>query len=460
MNKPPLKVTLKSAVLSPLETLAQSIALLGPTITPAMIVPLVFGSSGYGTCMVFACATLGVCLTAITLNFYGTRRASAGSIYSYVELAFGKKVALVAGWALFFAYITGGAAALVGFANYLIPAMLALTGMKLPSLAVITIAMLICWLISFKDIRLSTNVMLGLECISVALIAVVLTAVLIQHKELDLGQLTLKGVTAESFRLGLVMAIFSFVGFESASTLGDEADKPLSAIPTAMILSVLLPGMLFVVASYAEIVGFSGAAQSLAKSNAPLNELSVRSGLQILSTPIDLCASVSFFTCCLAAINAGARVLLCMGREGAVHSSVTAIHEKNQTPYFAAAITTILMLTGPAVLLSMGYGSLDVYGWIGTISTFGFITAYLMACAGVPLFLTKENVQSKVSIAGAIAFFSASFLFIALAGNVWPVPPAPYCFLPYVFLAYLATSTTSSIIHQRLSSKKLTATPE
>ena len=38
-----------------------------------------------------------------------------------------------------------------------------------------------------------------------------------------MGQLTLQGVTPEKLRLGLVLAIFSSVGFESATSLGSEA---------------------------------------------------------------------------------------------------------------------------------------------------------------------------------------------------------------------------------------------
>ncbi len=435
---------LRSGVLSPLEILAQSIALLGPTITPAMIIPLVFAASGNGTWLVFVFATLGVLLTAITLNCYSTRSASTGSIYGYVQLAFGERTAIVAGWALFFAYITGGAAALVGFANYLLPAISSVFAFNLPAIILLLGGMALCWFISFKDIQLSTNVMLGLECVSVLLIIVVVMVTLCHHGlNADQQQLHLTGLTAENFRLGLVMAIFSFVGFESASTLGEEAHAPLKTIPAAMILSVVLTGALFVVGSYAEIIGFEGAPDSLAKSSAPLNAMATRAGVPYLSLPIDLGASVSFFSCVLAAINAGARVLFSMANHGAVHRIAAITHPVNKTPYVAAGITTVLMLTAPAILISLGYPLLDVYGWIGTISTFGFITAYIMACIGAPFFLKKVG----GSCGKPILFAAAAIIFLttALAGNIWPVPAAPYCYLPYLFLGYMVLSTSASL---------------
>ena len=38
-------------------------------------------------------------------------------------------------------------------------------------------------------------------------------------------------MTGSGLRLGLVLALFSFVGFESATTLGSEAHNPLKTIP-------------------------------------------------------------------------------------------------------------------------------------------------------------------------------------------------------------------------------------
>ena len=40
-----------------------------------------------------------------------------------------------------------------------------------------------------------------------------------------------------AFGLGVVLALFSFVGFESATALGDEAINPLLTIPRAVVRS-------------------------------------------------------------------------------------------------------------------------------------------------------------------------------------------------------------------------------
>jgi len=76
--------------------------------------------------------------------------------------------------------------------------------------------------------------MLWIEVISVSLIAIVLALLLIhQGSNSTMNQLRLKGVPITGLGPALVLAMFSFVGFESATTLGGEAREPLKTIPLA-----------------------------------------------------------------------------------------------------------------------------------------------------------------------------------------------------------------------------------
>ena len=59
--------------------------------------------------------------------------------------------------------------------------------------------------------------------------------------------LGLHGVKPSAVRLGVVLALFSFVGFESATTLGAEARNPLKTIPRAVVQSAFFTGLFFIV---------------------------------------------------------------------------------------------------------------------------------------------------------------------------------------------------------------------
>jgi amino acid transporter len=232
-----------------------------------------------------------------------------------------------------------------------------------------------------------------------------------------------------------VLAIFSFTGFESATTLGSEAKSPLSNIPRAVLQSAIIVGVLFIFASYSEVLGFTGSSVTLDKSDAPLHVLSTAAGVPFLGPLIDLGAVVSFFACVLASINAGARILFLMGRHGVFHSSVGDAHATNETPHNALTIAAVLAFIPAAVLSLKGFGQFDIYGWIGTIATFGFIVAYIGVSIAAPVYLAQRKELKPGHV--VVSLLGIVFVGVALVGSLYPAPPAPLNYLPYIFLGLL-----------------------
>ena len=125
--------------------------------------------------------------------------------------------------------------------------------------------------IAWRDVKISARLMLWIEAGSLIVILVVLVLVVVRHGiQLDPAQIHLSGMTGGGMRLGIVLALFSFVGFESATTLGSEARNPLKTIPRAVLQSAILAGVFFTVCAYAEVLGFHAAGQDLGTSPAPM----------------------------------------------------------------------------------------------------------------------------------------------------------------------------------------------
>ena len=77
----------------------------------------------------------------------------------------------------------------------------------------------------------------------------------------------------------------------------------------------------------------------------------------------------------------------------------------------------------------------DIYGLLGTLATFGFVTAYILVCAAAPLYLRAQGRLTLQAIAiSALAILAMLF---ALLGNLYPVPEAPFSYLPYLYAALL-----------------------
>ena len=83
---PPTDYGLRNAVLSPMETLAQSVSTMAPTTTPVATIPLVCALAGNGTWLAYVLATAAVLLVALCIARYARYSASPGSLYTYVSM--------------------------------------------------------------------------------------------------------------------------------------------------------------------------------------------------------------------------------------------------------------------------------------------------------------------------------------------------------------------------------------
>jgi amino acid transporter len=437
---------LKSAALSPSETLAQSIALIAPTGAPVMTVPLVFGLAGEGCALAFLISTITILLVALNVNQFARISASPGSLYTYITDHMHPRFGVLAGWALLIAYIGTAAAVSAGVTNYANVVLHDRFGVHASPLLSTALVMVLACYLAYRDVQISTRIMLWLEAGSVALISVVAVSIIVKHGwRPDIGQFTLRGVTPEKLRLGLVLAIFSSVGFESATSLGSEARDPLTSIPRAVKWSAALAGLFFFLCAYAEVLGFRGEPQTLDKSLAPLHVLAQKAGLPpLVGTLTDLGAVVSFFSCFLACITAAARVLFLMGRQGALHSILGEAHESNQTPHRAVLLSSVAAFVPAGIMTWRGVNLFDIYGLTGTLATFGFVTVYILVSAAAPLYLRAQGRLTPRAL--GISILAVLAMGAALLGSLYPVPAPPYSILPYLYAGLLLVGFAWSMI--------------
>jgi amino acid transporter len=439
---------LRREVLSPMETLAQSVSTMAPTTTPVATIPLVCALAGNGTWLAYLLATAAVLLVALCVARFARYSASPGSLYTYASMILPPWLGAIAAWSLLLAYVATGSSVIGGFYHYgnllLHDATGHGTSAALLAVGVTGTSMWIAW----RDVKISARLMLWIEAVSVTLIAVLVVLVLVRHgRHWDWNQLQLRGMTGSGLRLGLVLALFSFVGFESATTLGSEARNPLKTIPRAVIQSAILAGGIFLVCAYAEVLGFRTVGQDLGASQAPMRVLAGVGGVPVLGLLIDIGALVSLFAGTLACITAAARVLLLMAHNGLAHGSLRATHVRHETPGRAIVVTGIAAVLPVAVLAVRGASGLDVYGWLGSLATYGFIVTYALVCFALPGYLRERGACRPGSrIIPALACLA---MLLALAGNLYPVPEGPYGKLPYIYIAYVVVGLVWFVVNGR-----------
>jgi amino acid transporter len=444
---------LRHGILSPLETLSQSISAIAPTTSPALTVPLIFALSGNGTWLAYLLATIAMLLMALTISRFAQTSASPGSLYKYATDSLPPIGGGAAGGALLLAYVATGSSVVGGFINYarvLFPVTQHIPG---PLLALFCTA--IATALAYRDVQTSARLMLWVEAVSVSTITVVLAILLFRNgAHIDAPQLALTHVTASGIRLGVVLSIFSFVGFESATTLGHEARNPLRTIPRALIQSAVLSGAFFLVGSYVETYSFRQINQNLATADAPFHLLAPLARIPLAAPLIDIGAFVSMFACTLACITAAARVLLKMAHDGLAPSPLGRTHQANETPHLAVLTTGLAVLFPAAILSARGVSGMDIYGYMGALAVYGFLTVYLLVAAALPVFLRRRNQLNPAAIALAAA--AAAAMLLVIVGTIYPPPTDhPYNILPYIYLAYLAAGLIwFTIAHRRRTSRQ------
>lgn len=427
---------LKPNCLTFTELLAQAVALISPTMTAALIVPVMYSNTGDWSWLSYALGTVMLLFVAFNLNQFARRSTMSGSMYAYICRGLGLRVGAVGGWSLIWSYLGIAMAGVTGFTIFA-GKLLAMLGINAPPILLFGVCVAAAWFCAWKNVQLSAILMLVLEGLSMLLIAALCVIVLSEHHlALDTAQFDPHTVPWSNIGLGVVVAIFSLVGFECATAFGDEARNPLKSIPRAVSMSLIISGAFFVFVTYVMVLGTRGYSTTLDKLDAPLNTLAVLAHVPLLQVPLSLGAMVSFFALCLSCLNAGARVIYAMGRHGLFHAATAEAHPSNETPHVAVTLMAIIAFAIPAVATLYKVATLDLFGDVGTCAAFGFMVAYFLITIAAPAYLKSLGELRVRDVVGCGA--SLLLLIVPAVGSVYPIPPAPVMYFPYAFLAYLA----------------------
>jgi amino acid transporter len=435
MNEPASHSTsLRAGSLTFIEVLATSIALIGPSMTPILVAPYMYALAGNGTWLAYVFGGTMLTFVALCINQFARRSASAGSLYHYVADHLGMQAGAIAGWALLWAYGFVATAVLGAMALFVS----LLGGVFALSSFVVAIAIaLIAWQAAYRGVQVSALLMLVLEVVSVSIICLVVAIVLHAHgPSLDTRQLRIEGGFPGGIGLAIALAVFSYVGFESATAFGGEAKRPLVTIPRAVIGSVVFASAFFVIATYAEIVGLAHVGKPLDRQTFPLGTLVNAYGIGYLRVPIAIGALCSAFSVCLACITTAGRIAYAMACANFLPAAFARIEPRHGTPNVAVTVVTAITLAVALVALAFRVAPIDIFDNCGTLSAFGFILIYMLIAVAAAVCSKRLGALGPIELAISVV----AILLLALT-TLWlfdSVPAPPQRWFGYYFLAFVA----------------------
>lgn len=455
------------------EVTALSVGFMGPVMAMSLngigIANLV-GKAVPFTFLVSFVGTLLVAYAFIRLTAFFTH---AGSVYALAGSTLGARAGFFGGFALLGTYVFF-AACITGACAVFFEAMLNQLGLALPAgwwIVVPLVVAIIALLLNIRESLTTTRVLLAVGFLGI--LAMVVLALIVVARVggqdppvstgLDLATLTPSGAGATAIMTASVFGFLSWAGFESGSSLGEEARDPHRTIPRALLLAVVLAGVLYTFVMFAQTVGYGtdeAGVAAFAGASSTLTDMSSTYIGPWFAVLISVIAFLVALASLISSLAAAARLLFALGRDGfgpAVLGHVNRRGVPANALYVVLAVTLLLVLG----LFAFGQGAIEVYYWYATIATLCMVVAYGMTSVGAIryAFRPESRVARWESVVPALGLVYLSYVFLVqLIGQ-----EAPYTYFPFIAGAWcliglvvvLAAPGLADRIGERLTKEEL-----
>jgi amino acid transporter len=438
------------------ETVAMSVALMAPTTAMVFVTPLLASAAGYNVPLAFVVSTTAVMIIGYCFGRLGRKYAHAGSAYGLTRNALGAWAGVLAGWGLLFTYVLLTAALLAGTGAFAQLAISQVFGVNVPWGWLAGGGAAIVLGLALNNIRPSVRLMLVLEVVSMVAVVIV-SILLIGHAHLS-GSDAVKPFILNSHGFSglahaLVFGLTAFLGFEGAATLGEESKDPRRMVPIAIWSSALAAGLFFIFVAYSQTVGFgvsAKGAEAFAGSPTPFNDLATRLLGSNYSAVINVGAAISFFACALASVNGSSHILFALSRDRYAPYQAGVLHGKSGVPRNAIGVTFPVGVALLVVGWWLWTSPVTVIGDLSGLATFGALISYgLVVIASIKEYWA-EDVAARRVLPILVPLIGLAALGWVLYGNIYPVPPAPIRYFPYIALTYFVVTMSFSAVYRGL----------
>jgi amino acid transporter len=277
---------------------------------------------------------------------------------------------------------------------------------------------LVLFCVLYFGVQLSTRTQLTLALVSAAVVLAFFVYV-ISQAENDVARAfnpneAPDGLTGVLF--GILYGVLIFVGFETAANLAEETHQPKRAIPRAVLFSVIVVSIFYLIASYAEVAGFGFSVRTFASAAAaPLFALASPEaaggyGSTTILRVMELVVLLDILAVGIGAAVASTRGIFAMARDRRLPGPLAAVSSRYETPVGAIAF---LMVVQAAFILATEFWNdlfalpdlphyFSIFAWASTFGGFALVVVYLLMAVGALFGLRDHPSYVGVVIAALV----------------------------------------------------------
>ncbi|MDD5569573.1 MAG: amino acid permease [Bacteroidales bacterium] len=390
-------------------------------------------NGGPAISLLFIITAVACAFSALCYAEFSSRVPISGSAYTYSYVALGEIFAWIIGWDLIMEYSVGNIAVAISWSDYFTSLMNGL-GLHIPDYLAMDywtaqkgfkeVSALLSSGTSFKDIPLYLQesytawhtaptlggmhliadipafmvtvfitwlVYTGIRESKIAGNLMVLLKLCVILMVISIGAFYVKPENWTPFApngffgviKGVSAVFFAYIGFDAISTTAEECKNPQKDLPKAMITSLIICTILYVLIALV-LTGMVN--YKYLNVGDPLAFVFKTCKLDWISGIISLSAIIAMASVLLVFQIGQPRIWMSMSRDGLLPPRFSKIHPKFKTPAFSTILTGIIVAV-PSLFLNLV--------WVTDLTSIGTLFAFILVCAGV-LFLDKGPSKYKV----------------------------------------------------------------
>lgn len=339
-----------------------------------------------------------------TVGFVAMARyiKNSGAFYAFIQKGLGRVVGLGSATLALTSYFLI-LVAIEGYFGYLLASTAQnLFGIHLPWQLLSFAVVAVVGYLGYRHIELSAKALGVALILEILIVLAVNFSVILTNgvSSLDVAVFSAEAIGSGSPGLGIMFAIYCFIGFEATVVFREEARDPDRTIPLATYVAVIGVGVFYFVSMWC-LVSAVGVDKVVSFTTEHPGDMYLLATQQFLGkTAMDvmqLLLVTSLFACVLSLHNIVVRYKYVLGSYGVFPRRLSSIHPSHGSPHNASLVQTVCSAVVLAIVMAIGLDPVtQLYAWGATAGTLGYLVILSLTCISIIVFFSRKGDEATI----------------------------------------------------------------